>query len=122
MPQPRPLHLAHDGVPCSKQSAPYVPLPAPGGWPRFGAASGMLPSGARGGLLEYGNRVGGGGGLLDGAWEIVHKKTIAEREAQAGRRSETPDPRVPADAQAAASSCGVPRRTRGPNVPRTRGP
>ena len=56
MPQPRLLHPAHDGAPCSKQSAPCVPLPAPGGWLRCGAASRTLLSGARGGLLAYGSR------------------------------------------------------------------
>ena len=49
MPQPRLLQRAHDGAPCSKQSAPYVPLPAPGGRLRCGAARGTLLAGARGG-------------------------------------------------------------------------
>ena len=56
MPQPRLLHLAHDIAPCSKQSVPCVPLPAPGGRLRCGAASGTLLGGARGGLLAYGSR------------------------------------------------------------------
>ena len=42
MPQPRLLHLAQDGAPCSKQSAPCVPLRAPSGRLRYGAASGTL--------------------------------------------------------------------------------
>ena len=49
MPQPRLLQRAHDGAPCSKQSAPCVPLPAPGGRLRYGAARGTLLAGARGG-------------------------------------------------------------------------
>ena len=49
MPQPRLLQRAHDGAPCSKQSAPCVPLPAPGGRLRCGAARGTLLAGARGG-------------------------------------------------------------------------
>ena len=42
MPQPRLLHRAHDGAPCSKQGAPCVPPPALGGRLRCGAASGTL--------------------------------------------------------------------------------
>ena len=54
MPQPRFLHQAHEGTPYSKQSAPCVPLPAPGGQPRCGAASGTLRACARGGLRACG--------------------------------------------------------------------
>ena len=60
MPQPKLLHLAPDGDPCSKRSAPCVPLPAPGGRLRCGATSGTLPGGARGGLLTYESRGGAG--------------------------------------------------------------
>ena len=49
MPQPELLQRAHDGAPCSKQSAPCVPLPAPGGRLCYGAARGTLWAGARGG-------------------------------------------------------------------------
>ena len=49
MPQPKLLQRVHDGAPCSKQSAPCVPLPAPGGRLRCGAARGTLRAGARGG-------------------------------------------------------------------------
>ena len=55
MPQPRLLHPGHNGAPCSKHTAPWVPLPAPGGRLRCGAASGMLLGGACGGFLAYGN-------------------------------------------------------------------
>ena len=61
MPQPRLLHRAQDGAPCSKQSAPYVPLPAAlrhVGRLRCGAASRTLRTGARGGLRAYGSRGG----------------------------------------------------------------
>ena len=55
IPQPRLLHRAHDGAPCSKQSAPCVPLPTPGGRLRCGAASGTLRAGARRGRRAYGS-------------------------------------------------------------------
>ena len=58
MPEPMLLHRAHDGAPCSKQSAPCVTLPAPGGRLRCGAASGTLRGGARGGLRACGSRGG----------------------------------------------------------------
>ena len=51
IPQPKLLHRAHDGAPCSKQSTPCVPLPAPGARLRYGAASGTCgpePAGAAG--------------------------------------------------------------------------
>ena len=48
MPKPRLLQQAHNGAPCSKQSAPCVPLPAPGGGLRCGAARGTLLVRARG--------------------------------------------------------------------------
>ena len=51
-------HLAHEGAPCSKQSAPCVLLPAPGGRVCCGAASGTLRAGARGGLRGYWSRGG----------------------------------------------------------------
>ena len=56
MPQPKLLHRAHDGARCSKQSAPLVPLPAPGGRLRFGAASVTPLGGPRGGLPAYGSK------------------------------------------------------------------
>ena len=49
MPQPRLLQRAHDGAPCTKHSAPCVPLPAPRGRLRCGAARGTLRAGAQGG-------------------------------------------------------------------------
>ena len=49
MPQPRLLQRAHDGAPCTKHSVPCVPLPAPRGRLRCGAARGTLRAGARGG-------------------------------------------------------------------------
>ena len=58
MPQPGLLHRAQDGAPCCKQSQPCVPLPAPGGRLRYGAASGTLRTGARGGRRAYGSRGG----------------------------------------------------------------
>ena len=58
MPQPKLLHRAQDGAPCSKQSAPCVPLPATGGRLRCGAASETLRAGARRGHRAYGSRGG----------------------------------------------------------------
>ena len=48
LPQPKLLHLARDGAPCSKQGTPWVPLPAPGGRLRCGATSGTLLGCVRG--------------------------------------------------------------------------
>ena len=56
IPQTRLLLRAQDGAPCCKHSAPYVPLPAPGGRLRCGAASETLWAGARGGIQAYGSR------------------------------------------------------------------
>ena len=58
MPQPGLLHLPRDGAPNSKQSAPLVPVPAPRGRLRCGAARGTLLGGALGGLLAHGRKGG----------------------------------------------------------------
>ena len=93
MPQPRLLHPAHNGAPCSKQSVPSVPAPAPNGRPRCEAASGTLLGGARGDPVAYGSMGGGWG--LERAWEIVHKEMVAQRRS-ARKRSQALDPQVTA--------------------------
>ena len=61
---------------------------------------------------------GGGGGSLEGAWEVVHRKMVAQRRPHAGGRAQAPDPRVPALHRQAHKL----QHHLAPKAPRTRGP
>ena len=80
-PPPRLLHRAHDGAPCSKQSAPCVPPPAP----RRNAA-GRCPRGLPG-IRKQGKPP------LGGAGEIIHEKAGTVLWPHARWRPQAPGPR-----------------------------
>ena len=80
MPQPRLLHLGHDGAPCSKQCAPSVPLPAHGrrlcvGVGRLWVAPVGPPSHT---ALRWPS--------LWGTGIVVQEQTVAQRRTHGGRR------------------------------------
>ena len=89
MPQPRLLHKALDGAPCSKQSALCAPLPTPGGRLRCGAASGTLRAGARGGRRAYGSR--GGAPSRGRGKQSMRKRSLCCGRMRAGARMSRAD-------------------------------